>query len=230
MNKIFARIAIVALIVVPVAIFFILRQGKIVVNYVPIMGERSYDEVKKDTVYHTVPKFSFIDQTGQQINEHSFDNQVYIANFFFATCKDVCPKMQGTLRSIYEKYEKFQESGTNKPFLKFISHTVDPENDSVPVLKKYADALKVNSSIWHFVTGKKSEIYSLGVNGYLLATGEDEKVIADSLKFFHSRMLVLIDKEKRIRGAYDSHNPNDINHLEDDIRMLLYEYNEKHKK
>ena len=80
------------------------------------------------------------------------------------------------------------------------------------------------------VTGSKPDIYGLAQRGYLLPTGEDPKIPADSLKFFHSQTLVLIDKEKRVRGAYDSYDPLDIGRLQDDVRMLMYEYKKMEKK
>ncbi|MDZ4757973.1 MAG: SCO family protein [Bacteroidota bacterium] len=230
MNRTLSRLTLILIIVLPIVLYYIMRQATIVVNYVPILGEKEYDPIKKDTIYHKVPAFKFTDQLGRTITEKKLDGHVYIANFFFSTCKDVCPKMQGVVRSIYEKFCD-TSGGLNKdPFVRFISHTVDPETDTVAQLKKYADAMGANPDFWYFVTGSKPEIYGLAQRGYLLPTGEDPSIPADSMKFFHSQILVLVDKEKRIRGAYDSHDPNDINRLQDDVRMLVYEYNEKLEK
>ncbi len=229
-NKTSSRIAIIAIIVLPIVLYYVMRQGTVVVNYVPILGEREYDSLKKDTIYHTVPPFKFTDQLGRTVTNKNFDGHIYIANFFFSTCKDVCPKMQGVVHSIYEKFCDTTGGKNGDPLIRFISHTVDPETDDVAQLKRTSDAMNINPNLWYFVTGNKPDVYGIAQRGYLLPTGEDRSVSADSMKFFHSRTLVLVDKEKRVRGAYDSHDPLDIGRLQDDVRMLMYEYKEKKKK
>ncbi len=229
-SKLSSRIAIIAIIVLPVVLYFVLKQGTIVTGHVPILGEREYDGTKKDTIYHTVPQFKFTDQLGRPVTEKNFDGHIYIANFFFSTCKDVCPKMQGVVHSIYEKFCDTTGGKNADPIIRFISHTVDPETDTVAQLKRTSDALNINPNLWYLVTGSKPDIYGLAQRGYLLPTGEDPKIPADSLKFFHSQTLVLIDKEKRVRGAYDSYDPLDIGRLQDDVRMLMYEYKKMEKK
>jgi len=229
-KKISSRIAIIAIIVLPVVLYYVMRQATMVVNYVPVLGEREYDPIKKDTIYHKVPAFKFTDQLGRTVTEKNFDGHIYIANFFFSTCRDICPKMQGVVHSIYEMFCDTTGGKNADPIIRFISHTVDPETDTVAQLKRTSDALNINPNLWYLVTGNKPDIYGLAQRGYLLPTGEDPKIPADSLKFFHSQTLVLIDKEKRVRGAYDSHDPLDIKRLQDDVRMLMYEYREKEKK
>ena len=115
--------------------------------------------------------------------------------------------------------------------VKFLSHTVDPETDSVPVMKKYADNLHADPNKWYFATGVKKDIYKIaGMAGYLLPTGEELGIPSDSLKFFHSQQVLLIDDLRRVRGVYDVLSPSDLKRLDDEIKVLCYELTDKYKK
>jgi protein SCO1/2 len=217
MTKLSQKLTIVALFVVPVVFYYILKSGRPTILKLGIIGERYYDEQLKDTVYHTIPDFVFTDQLGRKITNDSFSKNIYLANFFFTTCRGTCPKMNGMMLTLYEDWEQ-------KPMVKFLSHTVDPEIDSVPVLLKYAnDIKKVNHDKWHFVTGEKKDIYSIATKGYLLPTGEEGTTNTDSLKFFHSQFFVLVDNKRRIRGMYDALDARDVLRLKDEVKVLLYE-------
>jgi protein SCO1/2 len=202
------------LLAVPVIVFYIFNAGKQQFDRLPYIGERIPPDGAsvKDTIYYTVPGFSLVSQTGETITQKNFDNSIYVANFFFATCKDVCPNMNAKLADVYERYKEFAE-------VKFISHTVDPENDSVPVLAAYAKRFKADPKIWYFVTGSKDAIFRLG-QGYLLPTSMEDSTID------HSQNLILVDKEKHIRGIYDGLDEQDVKRLKDEIKVLLYEYHQ----
>ncbi len=184
-------------------------------NYrkLPIMG---IVEMNGDTTPFVIPPFSFIDQSGDSVTADDFEGKIYVANFFFATCPEVCPKMNRNLHLVYEKFKRDSN-------VKYLSHTVHPEHDSVPVLAEYARKLNVDNNIWHFVTGRKKDIYQIAEESYKAVSVEGDKPAT----FIHSEKLVLIDMEKHIRGFYDSHDYKDIMRLQDDIIIVLKEYNDK---
>lgn len=200
------------LLVVPVVIFYMLNAGTMNFKTLPIYGERiAPDGIKQlDTIYYQVPDFDVTDQDGKKLNSKELSNGIVIANFFFANCKDVCPTMNRRLAGVYDKYKEFSE-------VQFLSITVDPDNDSVSVLNKYASKYKANSKIWHFVRAEKEELFKIG-QGFLLPINVEEKTID------HSQQFILLDKSKRIRGSYDSFSDVEIKRLEEDIKVLLYEY------
>jgi protein SCO1/2 len=171
-----------------------------------------------DTLYHTVPSFRFTDQKGKTFTDKELAGKVYVANFFFATCPDICPKMNNQVKRAVEKYR-------DNPDVAFVSFTVNPDHDSASVLADYAAKLGVQNDRWWFLTGDKESIYRLAENGYLVyaAKGKGEN------DFFHSQDLILVDKEKRIRGIYDGVEPKDVDTLIDEINVLLYEYKDKNK-
>lgn len=182
-------------------------------NKLPVMGEI---EMTGDTTPWLVPDFSFISQTGDSVTQKNFEGKIYVANFFFASCPDVCPKMNRNLHLVYEKFKKH-------PDIKFISHTVDPENDTLEVLSEYAKKMHVDNTKWYFVTGRKLDIYNLAENAYKAVAVSGDKPST----FIHSDKLVLVDKEKHIRGIYDSQDFEDVKRLQDGIVILIKEYNDK---
>ena len=170
---------------------------------------------KTDTVYHTIPPFRFIDQDGDSISEKNFEDKVFVANFFFTTCPSICPKMMSEMRRLHEATAKTDD-------LLIISHSVNPIHDSVPVLAEYAKLIHADSKKWMLVTGNKKDIYDMaGVDGYKLAVGEDASAPGG---FFHSEMMILVDKNKRIRGYYDGTDSTQVNKLINDIKILSAEY------
>ena len=103
----------------------------------------------------------------------------------------------------------------------FRSHTVDPENDSVPVLKAYSEMVHADTKTWNFVTGDKKVLYDMARNSYLLNATEGDGGTAD---FVHSELFILVDKEKRIRGIFDGTNIKEVSNLMDAIKVLMAEY------
>lgn len=200
------------LLVVPVVIFYILNAGSQNFKTLPILGERiPPDGVSQmDTLYHTVTDFNGFDQKGKAFSQKDLNNSIYIANFFFASCKDVCPTMNRRLSKVYEKFKEFSE-------IEIVSFTVDPENDSFIVLDAYAGKFNADPAIWHFVKTTRDDLVKIG-QSFLLPVSKEDKTID------HSQQFILVDKQKRIRGVYDSFSDADIKRLEEDIKVLLYEY------
>ncbi|RKD13819.1 electron transporter [Pelobium manganitolerans] len=186
----------------------------------PILGERQTMErmvngkLEVDTFYQTIPAFSFMNQDSAIINNDSLKNSIYIADFFFTSCPSICPIMSKNMLSVYQKYK-----GNNE--VRFLSHSIDPKHDSIPVLKKYANKLGVTGTQWSFLLGSRDSIYNIARNGYMNYAQENEKIPGG---VEHSGYFILVDKDKRIRGAYDGTNKEQVENLKTDIDILLNEY------
>lgn len=172
-----------------------------------------------DTFYQTIPNFSFVNQDSVVINNDSLKNSIYIADFFFTTCPSICPKMSKNMLSIYKAYK-----GNNE--VRFLSHTIDPKHDTIPVLKKYADKLGVEGSQWSFLLGSRDSVYNLAKNGYMNYAQENANIPGG---VEHSGYFILVDKERRIRGAYDGTDDQQVENLTKDMEILLNEYKSKDK-
>lgn len=202
------------LLVVPVALFFLLRASKQNYKHLPHLGYHIEPNGKdiKDTIFYQVPEFSVFDQSGKELNSKMLSNNIVIANFFFASCKDVCPAMNQNLSTFYEKAKEWSE-------VKLVSFTVDPDNDSTEVLKNYALQYKADKNIWHFCRTNKENLFKIG-QGFLLPVSMEDKTVD------HSQQVVLLDKSRCIRGVYNGLDLNDMKRLNDELKVLLYEYHE----
>lgn len=177
----------------------------------PILGNKEISSNGKDTLYQTIPDFSFINQDSLPITSNTFTNKIYVADFFFTSCTTICPIMKNELERVYNKFK-----GNSK--VAFLSHSIDPGHDSVPVLKAYAKNLEINNDQWHFVTGDQKAIFEMAQKHYMISALQDSTVPDGVL---HSGAFILIDEQKRIRGYYDGTNPVEVDKLMEDIPMLL---------
>ncbi len=183
----------------------------------PVFGESRLG-ANKDTLYHIIADFSFVNQFGDTITNKTVYNKLYVADFFFATCESICPKMSAQLERVQAQFLK----DTN--FL-ILSHTVNPSNDNVSVLNTYGQQYKAIKGKWHLMTGDKKQIYDLAKSSYLVNALEDD---GSEQGFLHSETFLLIDYAKRIRGIYDGTDSIDVNRLIKDINVLKTEtINEK---
>jgi protein SCO1/2 len=205
----------VVILAYPVAFWFAISCGKNHFKRLPVYGPVQVS-ASGDSVFHAVPDFHLVNQEGKNISQKDLDGKIYVANFFFATCQSVCPQMNGNVRRIQEKFKGSDE-------VRIVSYTVDPEADSVSVLKDYASKMGADNSMWWFLTGSKDSIYNLAREGYLLPAAQRIK----ENDFFHSQDLLLIDKEKRIRGIYDGTESSEVDTLVDEIKVLMHEYYER---
>jgi protein SCO1 len=164
--------------------------------------------------FHTISDFSLMNQEGETITQKTFENKIYITDFFFTYCTGICPKMTANM-------EVVQEAFLNDLDVLLLSHSVTPEHDSIPVLKFYAETKGVVSGKWHLVTGSVEEIYRLGRADYFVE--EDLGIAKDSEDFLHTENFVLIDKNRHIRGIYNGLNRADIDQLIEDIKTLKKE-------
>jgi protein SCO1 len=162
---------------------------------------------------HIIPAFTFTSQYGEPVTERTVKDKVYVTEFFFTTCQTICPVMNDHLVKVYKKFR-------SEPRFLILSHTVDPEFDSVPVLKAYAGRHGVNDRQWLFVTGAKKQLYQMARKAYLLDTGVEP---AGEEDFVHTQNFALVDARGRLRGFYDGTDSLEIERLITEIKVLLNE-------
>lgn len=176
----------------------------------PIYGETMVTE--SDTTYHSIGNFSFYNQDSTLITQETVAGKVYVADFIFTTCPNICIPMAQQMLRVYEKWG-------NHPEFMILSHSIDPEFDTVPVLKQYANGLGVaKGSNWHFLTGNETDVFKLGQKRYFVTARQDEQAPGGVL---HSGAFILIDQQGRIRGVYDGTDPARVDQLILDIEKLL---------
>ena len=184
----------------------------------PILGERKVveknvnGEMKMDTIYTTIPDFSFVNQYGETITQKNTENKIIVVDFFFTHCPSICPKMKAEMLKIYNRYKDKNE-------VVILSHSIDPKRDSVNVLFSYAKKLGIAGNTWHLLTGEKDSIFGIAKK-YLAEVAEDEDAPGGLV---HSGNFILIDKQKRIRGYYDGTTDEGAEKMIKDIEYLLNE-------
>lgn len=164
--------------------------------------------------FHRVSSFNLINQEGESVTEATFENKIYVVDFFFTICPGICPKMMDNMGIL-------QDSFINDNEVLLLSHSVTPERDSVSVLKEYADERGIDSKKWHITTGTQEEIYTLGRKDYFVE--EDLGIEKDIDEFLHTENFVLIDHNRHIRGIYNGLNKTSVNQLILDIKALKKE-------
>lgn len=213
-NKAGKLIALLVILALPSVLYLLLSTGKHNITALPYYGERetvtstSNGETLTDTIYHKIADFSLLNQSGKTVTRKDLEGKIYIADFIFTTCPTICPKMGTNMAHLQDKLK-------NYPDVMFVSHTVDPDHDSVEVLAQYAQEIHADTSSWMFLTGDRDEIYELGVKSYLLPVGED--VLAPG-GFLHSEQFVLVDREGHIRGMFDGTSLKEMNELVDAVK------------
>jgi protein SCO1/2 len=180
----------------------------------PIFGYKDYDsKIDKDTVYHQIPNWIFLNQNGVSISSKDLNGKVHLVDFFFTNCPTICPKMTLNMKKIQDALKI--ECLNNVELLSF---TVDPNSDSIERLNEYANSYDLDSVNWSLLTGDQNTIYELGVNGFLVPNQEDALAPGG---FLHSEKLILIDKEQRIRGYYDGTDSTIVPIVVEHIKTLL---------
>lgn len=169
----------------------------------------------KMPVLSYVQPFSFTDQNGKVFTQHEVAGKVYVAEYFFTTCPGICPKMNRNMKKVFDQYR-------NEPNFMILSHSVDPETDSVGRMKFYADSLGVNGANWHFLTGRKDSLYQSARVSYLLDDPKNNNGRIED-QFIHTQFFALVDKSGRVRRIYDGLKKNELDQLIQDIPELLAE-------
>lgn len=188
-----------------------------------------------------VDSFSFVNQDGKRVTEKDVDGKVYVAEYFFTTCKGICPKMNANMRRVFDAY-KGEEN------FMILSHSCMPETDSVPLLKAY-EAKMINGKLiknvdgsykieydapasgpqplanpnWNFLTGDKTALYKMARQGYMIDNNKPDSLQNIADQFIHTQFFALVDKQRRVRGIYDGLKEDEIEKLLGDIKGLLKE-------
>lgn len=165
---------------------------------------------------HHVEDFSFTNQEGRTITNADVKGKIYVVEYFFATCKGICPKMNDHLSNVARAFKG------NKNVL-ILSHTVDPIKDSVPALKEYSLRFDADPAQWMFLTGDKKKLYDMARYSYLISAKDDTAGVSIDQDFIHDNHYVLVDGDGRVRGFYDGLKMEEVNKLISDINTLLKE-------
>ena len=193
-----------------------LQPQKILPIYQPSMVnfelvDSTMQHIKK---YHTIADFELTNQNGEKVTQNDYEGKIYIADFFFTTCPTICPLMTKNMAAIQARIIGDKD-------ILLLSHSVTPDIDSVPQLKKYALEEGVLDNKWNLVTGDKKQIYELARKSYLAVKTDGDGGPFDMI---HTENFILVDKERRIRGFYDGTDPEEIEKLMDDLEILKKSY------
>ncbi len=176
--------------------------------YQPRETSESVSPLSRLAVHHQLPDFSLTNQRGHAMSLSDLSGKVWVADFIFTTCPTICPPMT-------EEMVRLQNEFASESELRFVSFSVDPERDTPAVLSRYADDFGVDGRSWAFLTGEKTSIYQLAHEGFNLATGHRGSEI------LHSTRFVLVDRQGKVRGYYDSRSKANLQRLRRDIKTLL---------
>ncbi|MFC4268302.1 SCO family protein [Polaribacter marinivivus] len=199
--------------------YHLLKVDKKLKVYNPIDVNPSlvHESIKHITKDHKIDDFKLTNQNGETITQKNYENKIYIADFFFTRCTNICIAMAYNMNELQEYYK-------NDDDIMFLSHSVTPVMDSVPVLRKYADEKGVIDGKWNVTTGPKKHIYELARKSYMAVIEEGDGGEDD---FIHTEQFILVDKERRIRGFYDGTDKKDMDKLKEDMILLKEEYASK---
>ena len=214
--KIFGITLLVLSIIIILIFYLILDTQKPLPIYQPaqVYHELVDSSIQYKKKYHTIADFSLINQNGENITQEHYKDKIYVADFFFTTCRTICPIMTKNMHEIQKR------TITDKDVL-LLSHTVTPKIDTVAQLKRYATEKGVNAAKWNLVTGDKKQIYKLARQSYLAVKDDGDGGPFDMI---HTENFILIDKQRQIRGFYDGTKIEDIDRLMADIKILKASY------
>jgi len=179
-------------------------------DFTPVWLDKSSHEFSN---LHTISPFSFTDQQGKTITEKTVAGKIYVVNFFFTRCENICPRIMDNLK-------KASDSFAGDTDFAIISHSVTPLYDNTEVLKKYALEKNINASNWHLVTGDRDAIYTLARKSYFADSITNSAI---TTTFLHTENLILVDKHRHIRGVYNGTIAFEVDNLIRHIKLLKQE-------
>ena len=197
-------------------IFYLLFFTVLVLGFYYFLFRGTDNWKVKMPILSYVQPFRFTNQEGETITDKNLLNKITVVEYFFTTCKGICPKLNTNMKQVYDIYK-------NEPDFQIISHTCNPDTDSVQVLKRYADSLQVNTKKWIFLTGRKDSLYQMARGSYLL---DDPKNNVEKIEdqFIHTQFFALVDRQGKVRGKiYDGLKVLEVEQLKQDISKLLKE-------
>ena len=196
--------------------FYILFFTVLLVGFYYFLFRGTDNWKVKMPILSYVQPFSFTNQDGEAVTDKNLLNKITVVEYFFTTCKGICPKLNTNMKQVYEIYK-------NEPDFQILSHTCNPGTDSVSVLKHYSDSLQVNTKKWIFLTGRKDSLYQMARGSYLL---DDPKNNVEKIEdqFIHTQFFALVDRQGKVRGKiYDGLKVLEVEQLKQDISKLLKE-------
>jgi protein SCO1/2 len=223
-----ALLAVMLAILVPLTCYLIVKQASKTAIHMPgryfpdtVITRIERGKETSDTVWHKLPDISLQNQQGQTVTWNELEGKIVVADFFFTHCPTICPRLTENMRRVQQSITNAQRVGDQTPdFVHFLSFSIDPERDSVPQLKKWADRFQINPEQWWLLTGDKKMIYDLAINDMKLPTIDGHGV---DTSFIHTDRFVLIDANRHIRGYYHGLDTNDIKRISSDIILLTME-------
>ena len=211
---------IILMIAIPIAYYYMMESNKKklpIINPSELVPDVVDPELRNKASGHKIQDFEFVNQNGDLIKSKELEGKIWVVEYFFATCKGMCPIMNKQMQRVQSAYSDDNE-------IKILSFTVDPINDSIEALKKYAESHEAINGKWHFFTGNKTQLYGLARQSFFLLKPAEAKNLGDAGgDFIHTNNFVLIDPQKRIRGYYDGTNPDEVDELIADIGILKAE-------
>jgi protein SCO1/2 len=196
------------------ALFYIIFFTFIVVGFYLVVSYfiPGFTKAKVNPVGELRP-FAFTNQDGQTITEKNMEGKVTAVEYFFTSCKGICPRMNNNLRKVYNAYK-------NEKDFQILSHTCDPQTDSAARLKRYADSMQVDTQKWMFLTGRKDSLYSMARHTYKI---DDPHNNLNSIEddFLHTQFIALVNKKGEVLKIYDGLKKKEMDRMEDEIGKLL---------
>lgn len=214
MNKKLIRYLLPALLVIALLSVYLMKKSeKKPITQLPVYSPKN--QSKTNTPEHTIKDFHFTNQFNEAISLKTIEDKIVVCDFFFSTCQSICPIMSSQMLRVQEAFK-------NDTNILILSHTVDPEEDDVSVLLKYAMKNKAMKNKWHFLTGNKKELYQQARESYLL---DNEQGNGDEHDFIHTDKFALVDWKGRIRGYYVGTDSIEVTKLIGDVKILMDEKN-----
>ncbi len=197
-------------------VFYIVFFIVLVIGFYFTMSQLvpGFGKSKLEPIGRVLP-FAFTNQDGRTVTENDVAGKVFVAEYFFTTCKSICPIMNGNMKKVYERFK-------NEKNFMILSHTSDPKNDSVQSLKKYADSLNVSTDKWVFLTGFKDSLYKQARYSYKIDDPNNNPINSEE-DFIHSQFFSLVDKKGVVRNIYDGTQKGDVERMTKEIDVLLKE-------
>ena len=183
-----------------------------------IVSRERNGKLVTDTVWHKVKNISFTNQLGKKVSLYDLHGKIIVLDFFFTRCPSICPGLARNMKRLQDSYKNGNDS-----MVQFLSISIDPEHDSVPQLRNFANRYTANHDSWWFLTGNKKDIYEFALQE-LKANVADTEV---DTAFIHTENFFLLDKERVIRGWYNGFDTIKQAKLVRDIPLLMLEKNKK---
>lgn len=199
-----------------IVFFLILTTAFVTYTFTFMKEEKKLPVIGANTGHHVSP-FKFVNQEGDTITNKDVAGKIYVVEYFFTTCKGICPRMNENMSKVYEAFRGNDD-------VKILSHTVDPKKDTVEAMKEYSLRFDADPKQWMFLTGDKKDLYDIARYSYLISAVDDTSAVDIESDFIHTDRFVLVDKYGYLRGRfYEGTDMNQVNQLIGDIKTLLKE-------